>query len=132
MTPSRSAAIAATWGTPPESTAFRSTLSMADPSMDAFMDDLPMRENRRRSPGYHARGTVARLILMYCRREGQHRPRRLAAGQQLLEGGPQRGQPRRRGRPGRRQRAARARLGDLDVALDLRFGPAGAQHHPPA
>jgi len=39
-------------------------LSMADPSMDAFMDDLPMRENRRRSPGYHARGTVARLILM--------------------------------------------------------------------
>jgi hypothetical protein len=36
MTPSRSAAIAATCGTPPESTASRSTLSM-----DALIDDLP-------------------------------------------------------------------------------------------
>src|SRR5713101_3350067 len=41
MTPSRVAAIAATWGTPPESTASRSTLSMAVPSTDALMCDLP-------------------------------------------------------------------------------------------
>src|SRR5580704_16061791 len=37
MTPSRSAAIAATCGTPPESTASCRTLSMAVPSMDALI-----------------------------------------------------------------------------------------------
>ena len=40
MTLLRSAAIAATCGTPPESTASRSTLSMAVPSMEALMRDL--------------------------------------------------------------------------------------------
>jgi len=33
--------------------------------MDAFMYDLPVRVEKPPSfPGYHARGTVARLILM--------------------------------------------------------------------
>ena len=55
--------------------------------------------------------------------------RRSAGGQHRLERGPQRSQAPGGGLAGGLERAARERLDDLDVALDLRLGAARPQHH---
>src|SRR5882724_3827124 len=73
MTPSRLAAIAATCGTPPESTASRRTLSMAVPSIAELMRDLLCDGQPSHFPWLSRRERVVFLILMYYRREGQGR-----------------------------------------------------------